>query len=175
MAYSQRFCGRIIEAIMADDSPNRPAGAVPPKASEAPKVQPKKETVRISLPPKPASTATIKLPSLPAGGAGAKPAAAPAPRVGGSASPPPPNPPASAQPGAAISRPGSPAPVKPAATIAARPGAAAGAPAARKAAAGPAGRRQKETVSPLDQGLAIAAGILGLGAVASLLFLLTMK
>jgi hypothetical protein len=49
------------------------------------KVQPKKETVRINLPPKPSAAPTIKLPTLPPGGptgAGAAPmpsAAKPAP------------------------------------------------------------------------------------------------
>ena len=43
---------------------------------EPAKVQPKKETVRISLPPKP--TATIRLPTMPAATPGAGPAPAPA-------------------------------------------------------------------------------------------------
>src|SRR5262247_1053002 len=67
---------------MAENIPNIPTGAVPPK-KETGKVQPKKETVRINLPPKPSAAPTIKLPTLPPGGpaaAGAKPApAAPAP------------------------------------------------------------------------------------------------
>lgn len=66
---------------MADNIPNTPAGAVPPK-KETGKVQPKKETVRITLPPKPSAAPTIKLPTLPPGGpgaAGGKPGAAPAP------------------------------------------------------------------------------------------------
>ena len=37
---------------------------MPPKPAEAAKVQPKKETVRINLPPKPTSAPTIKLPTL---------------------------------------------------------------------------------------------------------------
>src|SRR6266571_523783 len=70
---------------MAENDPNPPPGAVPPKPSEAAKVQPKKETVRISLPPKPA--ATIKLPTLPGGPpstSASRPAGAPglAPRAG---------------------------------------------------------------------------------------------
>ena len=62
---------------MADNNPNIPGGAVPPGA----KVQPKKETVRINLPPKPSAAPTIKLPTLPPGGpTGApSPAASPAP------------------------------------------------------------------------------------------------
>ena len=68
---------------MADNIPNVPAGAVPPK-KETGKVQPKKETVRINLPPKPSAAPTIKLPTLPPGGPsghmpapGASPAPAP--------------------------------------------------------------------------------------------------
>ena len=70
---------------MADNIPNVPAGAVPPK-KETGKVQPKKETVRINLPPKPSAAPTIKLPTLPPGGpSGHMPApgapSAPAPRA----------------------------------------------------------------------------------------------
>ncbi len=55
-----------------------PGGAFPPK-KETGKVQPKKETVRITLPPKPTAAPTIKLPTLPPGGpTGAPTAAAPA-------------------------------------------------------------------------------------------------
>src|ERR1044072_1879654 len=71
---------------MAENIPNVPAGAVPPK-KETGKVQPKKETVRINLPPKPSAAPTIKLPTLPPGGptgvpSMAPPAAAPAPPAG---------------------------------------------------------------------------------------------
>jgi hypothetical protein len=45
-----------------------PAGAVMPPKKETGKVQPKKETVRINLPPKPTAAPTIKLPTLPPGG-----------------------------------------------------------------------------------------------------------
>ena len=48
---------------MADNMPNPPSGAVPPKPTEAAKVQPKKETVRINLPPKPTAAPTIKIPA----------------------------------------------------------------------------------------------------------------
>jgi hypothetical protein len=58
------------------ETPNIPAGAVPPK-KETGKVQPKKETVRINLPPKPSAAPTIKLPTLPPGGATGAPSAAP--------------------------------------------------------------------------------------------------
>src|SRR5580658_10903145 len=57
---------------MADLPPNNPlpgapTGAEPLKKSTG-KVQPKKETVRINLPPRPAAAPTIKLPTLPPGG-----------------------------------------------------------------------------------------------------------
>src|SRR6202142_3298398 len=48
--------------------PGAPTGAVPPVKKETGKVQPKKETVRINLPPKPSAAPTIKLPTLPPGG-----------------------------------------------------------------------------------------------------------
>src|SRR5881396_3420715 len=60
---------------MADNIPIPPSGAVPPKPAEAAKVQPKKETVRINLPPKPTAAPTIKIPAP----APAAPAAAAAP------------------------------------------------------------------------------------------------
>ena len=47
--------------------PGAPMGAAPMKKSTG-KVQPKKETVRINLPPKPSAAPTIKLPTLPPGG-----------------------------------------------------------------------------------------------------------
>jgi len=64
---------------MADTPPNNPlpgapTGAEPLKKSTG-KVQPKKETVRINLPPKPTAAPTIKLPTLPPGG----PTGAPSP------------------------------------------------------------------------------------------------
>jgi hypothetical protein len=55
-------------AEIPQNIPNVPAGAVPPPKKETGKVQPKKETVRISLPPKPSTAPTIKLPTLPPGG-----------------------------------------------------------------------------------------------------------
>jgi hypothetical protein len=77
---------------MAENIPNVPAGAVPPK-KETGKVQPKKETVRINLPPKPSAAPTIKLPTLPPGGpsgaapASPAPASAPAPASTAAAAP----------------------------------------------------------------------------------------
>src|ERR1035437_10533000 len=61
---------------MAENIPNIPSGAVPPK-KETGKVQPKKETVRINLPPKPSAAPTIKLPTLPPGGPTGAPSAVP--------------------------------------------------------------------------------------------------
>ena len=132
---------------MAENIPNVPAGAMPPK-KETGKVQPKKETVRINLPPKPTAAPTIKLPTLPPGGptgASSMPAAA-------SAAPPAP---------AAAPRASS-------APVAQRP-AAAPAPAQRAAPARAASAAP--TVSGLDVGLAIAAMITGLAALASVLYL----
>ncbi len=57
--------------------PGAPTGAEPMKKTTG-KVQPKKETVRINLPPKPSAAPTIKLPTLPPGGPTGAPAAAPA-------------------------------------------------------------------------------------------------
>jgi len=65
---------------MADIPPNipgAPTGAVPPVKKETGKVQPKKETVRINLPPKPSAAPTIKLPTLPPGGPTGAPSAVP--------------------------------------------------------------------------------------------------
>ena len=55
-------------AEIPQNIPSVPTGAVPPPKKETGKVQPKKETVRISLPPKPSTAPTIKLPTLPPGG-----------------------------------------------------------------------------------------------------------
>lgn len=64
-----------VNKSMAENIPSLPGGAVPPKPPEASKVQPKKETVRINLPPKPSAAPTIKLPTLPPGGPTAAPGA----------------------------------------------------------------------------------------------------
>jgi hypothetical protein len=140
---------------MADNIPNIPSGAVPPK-KETGKVQPKKETVRINLPPKPSAAPTIKLPTLPPGGPGTVPAtAAPAPTVGA--------PPAAHAAPPAAPRPG------PAAPVAASRPAPAAAPAARPA---PAPIAMAPTVSGLDKVLAIVAAVVGLVAVGSTAYLI---
>jgi hypothetical protein len=72
--------------------PSGPSGAVPPPKKETGKVQPKKETVRINLPPKPTAAPTIKLPTLPPGGPTGAPSGAPV--LTTSKAPAPPTPPA---------------------------------------------------------------------------------
>jgi hypothetical protein len=70
---------------MPEMTPNVPPGARPSKPGDSGKVQPKKETVRINLPPRPTASPTIRLPSLPSGApAGAAPPPAPAGRPGDS-------------------------------------------------------------------------------------------
>lgn len=58
--------------------PVPPAPAVGPKPGESGKIQPKKETVRINLPPKPTAAPTIKIPAPSAIHSAAPAAAAPA-------------------------------------------------------------------------------------------------
>ena len=139
---------------MADNIPNVPAGAVPPK-KETGKVQPKKETVRINLPPKPSAAPTIKLPTLPPGG----------PTGSGL--------PLSAAPAPSAAAPAAPAPAAPrtatAAPVAQRQPAAAPQPQQKRAAA-PAAAGQS-TVSGLDKILAIVAAVAGLVAILSTVWL----
>src|SRR5882724_532408 len=131
---------------MADNIPSLPGGAVPPKQSDS-KVLPKKETVRITLPPKPSAAPTIKLPTLPPGG----------PSIAGGQFAPP-QAPASAAPTAA-------------------PRAAAGAPASAAPAQRPTQRpapRQAPAaaaISGLDKALAIVAAVVALIAVGSTVYL----
>ena len=66
-------------ADIPSNIPGAPTGAVPPVKKETGKVQPKKETVRINLPPKPSTAPTIKLPTLPPGGPTGAPSAVPMP------------------------------------------------------------------------------------------------
>ena len=63
--------------IPPSNIPGAPTGAVPPVKKETGKVQPKKETVRINLPPKPSAAPTIKLPTLPPGGPTGAPSSIP--------------------------------------------------------------------------------------------------
>jgi len=132
---------------MADNIPNIPTGAVPPK-KETGKVQPKKETVRINLPPKPSAAPTIKLPTLPPTGA----------------------------PAVATAGHGAPAPTHAAPVAAPAPRPSAAAPVAQRQTA-PAPQRTvapapaAPTLSPLDKILAIAAAVAGLVAIGSVLYL----
>ncbi len=138
---------------MAENVPSMPGGALPPK-KETGKVQPKKETVRINLPPKPSAAPTIKLPTLPPGGPAGSGGAAPAP---------------------ALSTGAAPAAAVPAARAAAAPVAAARPSAVGAPVAQPAPMRSAPTaavMSPLDGGLAIAAAVVGLVAVASTAYLI---
>jgi hypothetical protein len=133
-------------ADIPSNIPGAPQGAEPMKKSTG-KVQPKKETVRINLPPKPSAAPTIKLPTLPPGGGTGVPSMAP-----------------SAAPAAA--------PAAPRASTAApsiqRPVAAAQQPrAAAPVVAVPAVR----ALSPVDKGLAIAAAVVGLAAVGTTAYL----
>jgi len=129
---------------MADNIPSLPGGAVPPKQSDS-KVLPKKETVRITLPPKPSAAPTIKLPTLPPGG----------PSIAGGQFAPP-SAPASAAPAAARAAASAPASAAPAQRPAQRP--------APRQAPAPA-------ISGLDKALAIAAAVVGLVAVGSTVYL----
>ena len=130
---------------MADNIPSLPGGAVPPKQSDS-KVLPKKETVRITLPPKPSAAPTIKLPTLPPGG----------PSIAGGQFAPP-SAPASAAPTAASRAAAAPATAAPSQQ---RPTQR---PAPRPAAA--------PTISGIDKALAIAAAVVGLIAVGSTVYL----
>ena len=129
---------------MADNIPNLPGGAVPPKP-ETSKIQPKKETVRINLPPKPSAAPTIKLPTLPAGG--------PSVAAGAPMAPPP-----TSAPRATSAPTSAPAAQRPAAAPQQQR------PAAPRPAAAP-------TVSGLDKGLAIAAAVTALAAIGVTVFL----
>jgi hypothetical protein len=151
---------------MAENIPNMPGGAVPPK-KETGKVQPKKETVRINLPPKPSAAPTIKLPTLPPGGAVGAPSAAAAAPVAATAAPaaapaphnpPPPKPPTGA-PGAMLSNKPGPAPTSSGRTV---PGGSA------------PGKKPKapSTIGTLDNALAIAAAVAALAAVGTTCYLI---
>lgn len=138
----------IAQKFMAENMPNVPTGAVPPK-KETGKVQPKKETVRINLPPKPTAAPTIKLPTLPPGG-----------------------------PTGAAAAPAAPAPAPTAAPVTLRPASAPMAQRAAAPAAAPSPRPAPAlapaapTVSGLDKALALAAAVLGLLAVGTTLYLI---
>jgi hypothetical protein len=155
--------------VMADNTPSVPGGSVPPKPPEPSKVQPKKETVRISLPPKPSAAPTIKLPSVPTAAA---PASA-APTTGTAASGAP-----AALGAPAAPRPATSAPASGGASGITRPPTSTGPAASRPPSPTPAPRPQApavKRVSGLDVGLAIAAAVVALAAVASVALLLQLK
>ena len=160
---------------MSEPIPNQPTppiGGVPPKPAEAAKVQPKKETVRIALPPKPTSAPTIKLPSLPP--TGAAPAAAGSPTAAPTGA----RPTVTATPTTQIPRPALAAPTATgAAPTATRPGTSVArppAPAPAKAPAPPAGKAPAaaRTVGTFDTVLAVVAMLVGIGAILSVLSLI---
>jgi len=132
---------------MADNIPSLPGGAVPPKP-ETSKIQPKKETVRINLPPKPSAAPTIKLPTLPPGGPASM---APAP-----VAPPPTSSGGHAAPARAASAPATVSPSQ-------RPSA----PAQRPVASRPVA----PTVSGFDVGLSVATAVVALVAVGAAVYL----
>lgn len=136
---------------MADNNPSLPGGAVPPKPPESSKVQPKKETVRINLPPKPSAAPTIKLPTLPPGG--------PSAGAPGGITPPP-------APGIKPASPATAAPVAKAAP-------AAGAPVAQRPVQRPVAA-PVASISGLDKGLAIGAAVAALIAVGSTIYCMTL-
>jgi hypothetical protein len=136
-------------ADIPSNIPNVPMGAVPPMKKSTGKVQPKKETVRINLPPKPSAAPTIKLPTLPPGGPTGAPSGVPVPSSSAGQSH--------------------------AAPVAAAPRATAAAPMAQSRPA-PAVQRPvvvaAPTIGALDQMLAIAAAITGLIAVGTTIWML---
>jgi hypothetical protein len=131
-------------------NPGAPMGAEPMKKSTG-RVQPKKETVRINLPPKPTAAPTIKLPTLPPGG--------PTGASGGVPQPPPA---------------GAPALRSSAAPAAARTAAAA--PAVAPATQRPVAARPAvvSSISPIDKILAIAAAIMALAAIGTTVWMMMM-
>ncbi len=134
-------------ADIPSNIPGAPTGAVPPVKKETGKVQPKKETVRINLPPKPSTAPTIKLPTLPPGGPTGAPSAVP-------------------MPASAAKTPPAPTTTAPRTTTAAAPvSQARPAPAAQRA--GPAA----PTIGALDNILVIAAALAGLFAVGTVVWM----
>ncbi len=137
--------------------PGAPTGAEPLKKSTG-KVQPKKETVRINLPPKPTAAPTIKLPTLPPGGPTGAPSPVAAPALAKAA----PAPTPAAAPALAAA---------PAAKGAA-PAAAAKSPAPMQRAAGPV----VPAIKTLDKVLIFSAAVASLAAVGVVVWVfLTLK
>jgi hypothetical protein len=124
---------------------------VPPVKKETGKVQPKKETVRINLPPKPSTAPTIKLPTLPPGGPTGAPSAVPLPTS------------------AAKTPPAPTTPAPRAATAAAPVSQARPAPAVQRAVSAAA-----PTIGALDNILVIAATLAGLFAAGTVVWMFLM-
>ena len=125
---------------MADETPQTPA-----PAGDASKVQPKKETVRINLPPKPTAAPTVKIPApAPAGGAKAAPAAGATQKLPAAA---PPSPKAAAPAAGPASAP------RPAPAMA------------------PRAKKSAPSISGADKGLAIAAVVVSIAVVVQLFLL----
>ena len=133
---------------MSDITPNPAAGSVPPKPSEAAKVQPKKETVRINLPPKPTAAPTVRLPSPSSVGVAAPSASVAAPIA--------------AAPAAAPTA----APTAVKASSPPRPSAPSAAPVSSAPRPYPSAG-----IAGLDKGLAVAAAVLGLAVAGWVIFL----
>ena len=138
---------------MAENTPIPPGGHVPPKPAEAAKVQPKKETVRINLPPKPTSAPTIKLPTLAPGAPPPTMATAAAAAPASVRAPAPPQPPSSGSPSSRIAAP----------VAAHKPGPSSAAPRSVPVGGG--------ELTALDKGLAIAAAVASLAALAAGVYL----
>jgi len=132
-------------ADIPSNIPGAPTGAVPPVKKETGKVQPKKETVRINLPPKPSAAPTIKLPTLPPGGPTGAPSATPLTTAKTAAAPTAAAPKTAAAPAAPVSRP---------------------APAVSRAAYAGA-----PTIGALDKILIIAAAVAGVFAVGTVVWM----
>jgi hypothetical protein len=134
-------------ADMPPINPGLPGGAVPPPMKKSTgRVQPKKETVRINLPPKPTAAPTIKLPTLPPGGPTGAPSVIPLPSAAAPLATKPATAPRSAAAPVATARP---------------------APASQRPAAAAA-----PTVGVFDKILAITAMVAALFAVGSVLYLM---
>jgi hypothetical protein len=136
--------------FMAENIPNMPGGAVPPKPGEAAKVQPKKETVRINLPPKPTAAPTVRLPTPASGGVSAPAAATAAPVAIAAAA------------GTAAAVAAAPAPAAKAPTAVQRAVSSSSAPAAPTVSAYRPGTAT--AVSGLDKALVVAAAVFGLAS-----------
>jgi hypothetical protein len=138
-------------ADIPSNIPGAPTGAVPPVKKETGKVQPKKETVRINLPPKPSTAPTIKLPTLPPGGPTGAPSVVPLPSSAAKTTP-------------------------PTATAPRTTAAAAAAPPSQSRSAAPAAQRAGSAAGPtigaLDNILVIAAALAGLFAAGTVVWML---